>query len=413
MRQTLSRSWKFLTSKIHQPLPLNRRDSHKLLTLLNDSFNRNLDRHYPQGLAGSEQSPDDHVKSVLENPLFGNHRTQTSSLPSRKHDLNHNAANIRDQMFAVKDPVEFFKKRVADGTANVATAKLALESQSRLSLSSAASDPKESMKQSRIGTSIVSWLWSSGQFDGMNFIKDTRFISSLLPFAVAECQYKHIWEWLQRSFKICAANDLPWDARIAWQKNISFLIKTVLKAEVSHGQGLQSAIQMFLTSQKSTTLASPACSASAVSSVHKFGGSYLIKTFALHKESAAVEDSVIESLNQSVDHWASGLLAAGYKALLELSHPRTPSTSRALELLSSLEGSEIQLGKGERPLVVGIGLKTVELLLEKGFSGEAASLMKLLQTHFAPEVGYKIRPPETSEDNEKSVLRSLNLLLAT
>ncbi|KAL8757313.1 MAG: hypothetical protein Q9184_004245, partial [Pyrenodesmia sp. 2 TL-2023] len=252
MRQTLRHSWRFLNSKLHQPLPLNHRDSQKLLSLLNQSFKRNLDRQYPQGLKDTEQSPDAHFQSLLKSPLFGVHKVQRPSSPGRKiDDLEQDAAHVRDLIFSVKEPVDHFRQQVATGTANLKSAKLALENQMKKALASASADAREGIRQSEIGFVMVNWLWSSGQYERVEFIGDRTFIARLLPFLVAEGQYKPIWDWLQRAQSANASTDL---VRKSFQKHVNFMMKILLRAEIVYGYGLQSAIQMYLTHLNSMTL---------------------------------------------------------------------------------------------------------------------------------------------------------------
>ncbi|KAL8679470.1 MAG: hypothetical protein Q9186_004246 [Xanthomendoza sp. 1 TL-2023] len=407
MKQSLALTWRFLTSKLHQPLPLNRRESQQLLTLLNDSFNRNLDREYPKGLANFDHSPDDHIHSLLQSPLFGSSRVQHSSPPVRVSELSRNAFVVRD-MYAVEQPVQYFKQQVAAGKANIESAKLALHNQMKKDLASASLDLKHGMGTSGIGSLVVNWLWSSGQIERLDFIQDRAFTARLMPFLVAEKLYKPIWEWLQRSCTIprYAVKENAW---LSLRKGTGSMFCSLLQSEVAYGEGLQSAIQMFLTSHKSMTLSLPL----RVHKINAAAGAYLVWEFASKGASAKLGDSTIEDLDRSVDYWASRRMIAPYKALLELSHPRRPTTSRALQWMSTIEASAGEIAAHSRESNVRIGLKTVEVLLAQGSSKEAARVMKVLQTLFAPEVGSDEERRDSNEGEKESISRSLNLLLAT
>ncbi|KAL8764920.1 MAG: hypothetical protein Q9209_007813 [Squamulea sp. 1 TL-2023] len=410
MRQSMTLSWRFLASKLHQPLPLNKRESQQLLTLLNDSFNRTLDRQHPQNLADSEHSPDDHIKSLLRSPLFGNQRSQ-NVFSSRGVGAAQNVPLVRDLMFAVEQPVQYLKQQVAAGKANIDTAKSALDNQMKKVLASPSLDPKESMKMSEIGSLVVNWLWSSGQYERMDFIKDRIFTTRLMPFLVAEGQYKPVWEWLQRS---CADDgQLPTkESRLLFHKDTGFLLKSLLQSEVTYGRGLESAVQMFMTNYKSMRLSSHVSSVTA-QRISAAAGAYLVWEFASHDASASLRDNSINDLGRSIDYWAPNHMVAPYKALVDLSHPRAPNASRALKWMSLIEASDGHLAKGGRQANVRIGLRTVEVLLTQGSTKEAARVMKILQTMFASEVGSGREPPNSEEGEEESSLRSLNLLLAT
>ncbi|KAL8726676.1 MAG: hypothetical protein Q9166_006544 [cf. Caloplaca sp. 2 TL-2023] len=410
MRRSLALSWRFLTSKLHQPLPLNRRESQQLLTLLNDSFNRNLDRQYAHGLSDSDHSPDNHIKSLLKSPLFNNNRIQNPSASLREARASHHGPPLRDLMFAVEQPVEYFKQQVAAGKANLESAKLTLDNQMKICLASASSDLKHSITDSEIGSIMVNWLWSSGQYERLDFIQDRDFTARLMPFLVAEGQYKPVWEWLQRSYAI-DGQALTKDVRLSWTRDLGSMLRSLLQSEVTYGQGLQSAIQMFLTNNKLMRLFPRVAHVNA-QRINFSVGTYLVWEFASHGASANIEDTTINNLKQSIDNWGSNRTAP-YKALIDLSHPRAPDASRALRWISTIESSGDQLAEAYRQSNVRIGLKTVEILLAQGSSKEAARVMKVLQTKFAPEVGPESQPPNPKECEEESIIRSLNLLLAT
>ncbi|KAL8862000.1 MAG: hypothetical protein Q9178_001455 [Gyalolechia marmorata] len=407
MRKSLTLSWRFLTSKLHQPLPLNRRESQQLLTRLNDSFNRNLDRQYPQGLGDSDHSPDHHIKSLLKSPLFAKQRPYHVS-STRAIEATQDVP-VRDLMFAVEEPAEYLKQQVAAGTANIDTAKLALDSQMKKILVSASLDPKECMKVAEIGSLVVSWLWSSGQYERMDFIKDRTFIFRLMPFLVVEGQYKPVWEWLQRS---CKQNIPTKEARLSYHRDIGVMLKALLRSEVTYGQGLESGIQMFVTYNKSMRLSSHLSNVVA-QKISAAAGAYLMWEFASQGASANLGDRAIDDLELSIDHWATRHMVAPYQALIDLSHPRAPNASRALKWISVTEASDGHVAKGNRLSNVRIGLKTVEVLLAQGSTKEAARVMKVLQTLFASEVGSNWEMPNSNKGEEEATLRSLNLLLST
>ncbi|KAL8668283.1 MAG: hypothetical protein Q9168_007086 [Polycauliona sp. 1 TL-2023] len=411
MRQSLTLSWRFLTSKLHKPLPLNRRESQQLLARLNDSFNRNLDSQYPQGLGHSDHSPDHHIQSLLKSPLFGDKRPQHLSSSSRDIGTAQNAPLVRDLMFAVEQPVQYFKRQIADGKANIDTAKLSLDNQMKKILASPSLNPKDSMKISEIGSLVVNWLWSSGQHERMDFIKDRIFTSRLMPFLVAEGQYKPVWVWLQRSCTD-ACQPRSKESRLSFHKDIGAMLRALLQAEVTHGQGLESAIHLFMTSYKSLRLSSQT-SVAVAQRIHASAGVYLAWEYASHAGSADLGDYAINELEQSVGQWASSHTLAPYQALIELSHPRTPNASRALKWINMVEASDGQLARSNRQANVRIGLKTVEVLLMQGSVKEAGRVMKVLQTMFASEVGSNKESSEAHESQEESTLRSLNMLVAT
>ncbi|KAL8817326.1 MAG: hypothetical protein Q9223_003817 [Gallowayella weberi] len=409
MKQSLALTWRFLSSKLHPPLPLSRRESHKLLILLHDSFNRNLDREYPKALADSDHSPDDHIKSLLQSPLFGSNQAQHPSSPVMESDLSCNPPLVRDILFAVEQPVEHFKQQVAAGKADIESAKFALNNQFKKNFDSAPlhlPDLENGLKGSGIGSLVVNWLWSSGQNERLDFIQDRVFTARLIPFLVAERRYKPVWDWLQRSYTIHRHRNVG----PSFQKDTGSMFKSLLQSEVAYGEGLQSAIQMFLMNHKLMTLSSHLPIA-VIIATNAPAGAYLIREFASKGASANLEDATIQDLVGSVECWAPDRMIAPLKALIELSHPRSPKTSGALQWIFALDASDGKMAKGHRSLNVSICLKTVEVLLAQNSRKEAARVSKVLKTLFAPEVG----PDEErrdSDEEEKFISKSLNLLLS-
>ncbi|KAI4112649.1 MAG: hypothetical protein LQ345_006235 [Seirophora villosa] len=410
MKQTLIQSWKFLTSKLHQPLPLNHRESHKLLTQLNDSFKRNFDRVFPPGLADTKHSPDDHFQSLLNSPLFNVNRARPPSIRDWKMNIEQNATHVRELDFSVKQPTEYFRQQVASGAANMASAKLALDNQIAKALVS--NDTKGSIKASEMGSIMANWLWSSGQYERVEFLKDRDFIARLLPFLVAEGQYKPVWEWLQRS-QLMAATSV--NAGIPLRTDIEYFIEKLVRSEVLYGQGLQSAIQMFLTILRSTTHQSPASLQYKLSQLNHRAGVYLTWSLVARSMSSAVEESVIDSFDRSIESWAHRRLAISCRSLIQLLRPQQRASVHAAKLVSTIEMWRARLGRNERRVLMRVSLKTIETFLANGSVKEAAQVMRTLQWRFGGELGMGDIPAgdDEAEDDEKAVLRSLDMLLAT
>ncbi|KAL9009549.1 MAG: hypothetical protein Q9173_005428 [Seirophora scorigena] len=409
MQQTFIRNWKFLTSKLHQPLPLNHRESQKLLTLLNDSFKRNLDRAFPPGLADTNHSPNDHFQSLLKSPLLNINRARLSSIQDRKMNIEQDATQVRDLVFSAKKPAEYFRQQVATGAANMASANLVLDIQIAKALAS--NDTKGSIRASELGSIMANWLWSSGQYEGVEFIKDRNFIARLLPFLVAEGQYKPIWEWLQRSQLMAAASV---NAGIPLHTDIGNFIKKLVQSEVLYGQGLQSAIQMFLTTLRSMTHQSPAPLQYNLFQLNYRAGVYLTRSLVALSMSSAVEESVIDSFDRSIESWAHRRLATSYRSLIQLLRPHQRASVHAAQLVWTIDTWEAQLSRTERLNLVRVSLKAIETFLANGSLKEAAQIMRTLQLRFGAELGMGgIPAADEAKDDEKAVLRSLDMLLAT
>ncbi|KAL8647231.1 MAG: hypothetical protein Q9210_005681 [Variospora velana] len=410
MKQTLSQSWKFLTSKLHKPLPLNHRESQKLLNLLSDSFKRNFDREFPPGLADTDHSPDDHFQSLLKSPLLSVNRIRRSSTLDRKMDIKQDAAQVRDLVFAVKQPAESFRQRVATGAANMASAKLALDNQMKKALASASVDAKDSIRASEMGSIMTNWLWSTGRCEDLKFFKDRDFVDRLMPFLVAEGQYKPIWEWLQRSQHIAAPSR---NAGSLLHRDVGYFIKKLVQSEGLYGQGLQSAIQMFLTNLRSMAQQSPAPLQYTLSELNYPAGVYLIWLLVAQSTSSRVDESVIHGFDGSLESWVHRRLVACYRSLIQLLRPQQRASVQAAQLVSAIESCETQVTRKERLILIRVGLKAVEIFLANDSLKEAAQVMKTLQLRFGAELGIGSKPADHTRNDEDAALRSLNLLLAT
>ena len=413
MKQALGNGWKFLTSKLHKPLPLSVRESQKLLTLLNDSFKRNLDRRYPPGLADSEHSPDDHFKALLKSPLFDSNGIQNSSQSIKRSERRHDAFKVQDMVLSVKEPVEYFRKQVAIGAANMLSAKLALNNQMKKALASPFVDVKDSVRSSEIGSVMVNWLWSSGQYERLDFIRDRGFVARLMPFLVAEAQYKPIWEWLQRARTLSAIRQPTYKAWASPQKDIGFLFKRLIMAEVEYGQGFLSAIQLFLTNHNASKM-TPINLPFACVHMHTLpAGAYLVMKLA-SQEFAAVDGYVVDKFDRSIEAWAPPRFSAPYKALIQLLDPQKAKASPTNQLITALEA---KLNKEEHHLAVAsVGLMGVEVLLRQGDIRRAAEVMRTLQKVFPTELGElgeKGKSPNPHKEDEEAALRSLDQILAT
>ncbi|KAL8934552.1 MAG: hypothetical protein Q9211_005170 [Gyalolechia sp. 1 TL-2023] len=413
MKQTISNSWKFLTSKFHRPLPLNNRELQKLMTLLSDSFKRNLDRQHPPGLADSEHSPDHHFNALLRNPLFDSKKIPYATSSTRQAGGSRDAVPIRSIMFAAKEPVEYFKLQVATGVASLESAKLALYSQAKKALASPSISAKDRMKSSEIGTVVVNWLWSAGQYDRLDFLRDRAFVAQLMPFLVVEGQYRPIWEWLQRSRTISTCQTPTHEAWVSLQKDIGTMVRHLVKSEVIHGQGLQSAMQMFLTNFKAVRLSVPESSFPTLSMNNLPAGAYLITKWASEGLSASLEASVIDKFDLSVESWASPRLSAPFRALIQLLHPQKPHSPAVAQLIAGLGSLTTNFSHTERVIVVRVGLKAVEVLLAQDLLKEAAQVMKTLQNRFPSDVGACDQSPKPRKAVEETALRSLDTILAT
>ncbi|KAM7192932.1 hypothetical protein V8F20_008602 [Naviculisporaceae sp. PSN 640] len=203
-----------------QPLPLNKRESEKLLKAITTSFRAQLDREHgwtpelsetdlaaptisylPSSTASSSstklpsssQKPnpshrpvDRHFQAVLENPLFKHNGT--TPLPGITSHLSE----------LVADPRTVFEAGVAKGIMTVPRAHGFLLKSKEVIQQSAALSVRKSMAEYGAGLMVLNWLRASGQERQLSFLENTRFTRLLLQFMVAEGVDDLAWIWLKR-----------------------------------------------------------------------------------------------------------------------------------------------------------------------------------------------------------------------
>ncbi|KAL2132615.1 hypothetical protein VTI74DRAFT_3579 [Chaetomium olivicolor] len=201
---------------LHQPLPLDRRESQQLLESLKQSFRTQLDQEYgstrlakptmtylpsnaaqPQAKAaeehGSARATDRHLHAILHNPLFG-------AVGSKKA-----AGGFENPWDAHK---LVFEKAVSRGLMNLQRAHgfLALV-KSEVGQSATLSLP-DGLKSTGAGLLVIEWLRSSGQERDLSFTENSLFTKLLLEFAVAEGLDHVVWEWISRLMQQEGASQL-------------------------------------------------------------------------------------------------------------------------------------------------------------------------------------------------------------
>jgi hypothetical protein len=198
--------------KIHQPLPLNPRESQQLLNILTASFRQHLDREHPP--FGS-----DNASWVAKLNAEGNKRTQSSTVPRRRRDSDH-AAHPTDQhmhslltnpLFSVSpgakgskriaDPMDIFDKAVAKGMMSIGYAYTCLVGVKRKIILSPVLNIRDGMQESGAGLKVLKWLLSSGTANNNEFLKHKAFGELLMQFLVAEGLQEVTWTWIKRALE--------------------------------------------------------------------------------------------------------------------------------------------------------------------------------------------------------------------
>ena len=379
------------------------RESRRLLALLNASFKQQLDREHPGGLSSNEHRMDLHLQSILTNPLFstkpGSHRSPPS-VDKRGGDKSF--GRIQD---LVKGPMETFKEQISAGVATIEAATICLEIQYKYCLASSAVTPSDAMRSSATGTIMLEWLWSSGAEESGRFLENLKFLKHLIPFLVAEQQYTRVLRWL--------LIDPSPIQKPGIRKRQAYIFAILIKAEVEYGNGLASAISLFVRSITQGTLTRLEANENRI--IFYPAGSYL--TFALSRipNGASVSTKKIDSFINTTDIWTdSNSLAFAWQRLHFL---KDSDPEPALQYLQKLSEKAVHtLRAAQRLRVVLLSLKVSELLLGKGRGDEARSTISFLSANFAKEIGSYLPqtqiaqvPKETPKDEETNLRLLENL----
>ncbi|KAI0395841.1 hypothetical protein F5Y17DRAFT_421661 [Xylariaceae sp. FL0594] len=227
---------KGILSKIHQPLPLNQRESQQLLQSITTSFRRNLDREHPwqaSGTSADAQVPEQasaqsttrhpvteqHLHTILSNPLFSRPRIVDPAVSSSPNTLQKH--------------FDVFDSAVSKGlmTPRRATGFLATVRSEILAQSS--DNVGEKTAASGAGLLVLRWLRSSGYENSFEFLEEPALVKLLVYFLYAEGLQEVAWNWLARIAAAQTAQHQPPDV-----KNPARAIFRLLSAIANESSGL-------------------------------------------------------------------------------------------------------------------------------------------------------------------------------
>ncbi|KAK8069162.1 hypothetical protein PG994_005778 [Apiospora phragmitis] len=222
---------KGLLSRIHQPLPLNQRESQHLLNSITSSFRKHLDQEHPWQSSSSQevvpppapapiskrlekavlsnkesssnqhgkQRPTDyHLDNILSNPLFA--KPQRIGAGSQQQISLHTEPLPTDVQADVQKELYIFDSASSRGMMTTQRAAGFLASISRIihSQSVLALEKRVRLGDTGAGLKVVQWLRSSGLDHNLEFLHNPVLIKHLAPFLYAESLEEVIWTWLSR-----------------------------------------------------------------------------------------------------------------------------------------------------------------------------------------------------------------------
>ena len=400
-------AWKYLVSKLHPQLPLNSRESKKLLSLLQDSFRQQLDQEHPLDRSESGRSTNDHLQSILQSPLF---KTKPKKLENFLTDSR--SSNKVSQIQEVLEwPMEHFKQQVISGSANLNTAKVCLTQDYKKFAMSAEAESKVPNVSSGTASIILNWLWSSGAAETGSFLKDQTFIFLLIPFLVTEGRIDLIWHWI-----IQLENDENHSSLGNRCRQRRQMLLETIQHETKFGTGIVSSLEFFLQ-KLSEVMTSRNTSGWNSHGLFNRAGSWLCTEITKVGMDNTIEVPIYNTFYKSVDSWS--LRPLYHRGCLELCSPEKPEATSALLYLKKWTPSNTRGRIG----TVRLGLKAAELLLSQDSQVDALWVCNFLESNFGQELGFlsavKEAKGETARDKrhayemtEEDSLQSLEALEA-
>ncbi|KAL8742245.1 MAG: hypothetical protein Q9184_008283, partial [Pyrenodesmia sp. 2 TL-2023] len=98
-------------------------------------------------------------------------------------------------------------------------------------------------------------------------------------------------------------------------------------------------------------------------------------------------------------------------ALIQLLNPHKPKALPVSRLISTIKSSSTLFSQPQRRVLVPIGLKAVEILLNNGSLTEAARVMEAMQSALAAELGICKAPFDEGKTSEESLLHNQSALV--
>ncbi|KAK5628331.1 hypothetical protein RRF57_004046 [Xylaria bambusicola] len=190
--------------QIHHPLPLNKRESQRLLESITTSFRKNLDKEHPfetnetstKRLGGpgtgmvesqsmtSSRPTDRHLRAILSNPLFAQPRSTTVDTTTSATVTPLNAH------------LDVFHSAVSKGLMTTRRAAGILATIRSQLLAESPNNIRQRMGASGAGLSVLRWLRASGQENDLRFLSDHALLKLLVPFLYAAGLQEVTWSWL-------------------------------------------------------------------------------------------------------------------------------------------------------------------------------------------------------------------------
>ncbi|RJE19179.1 hypothetical protein PHISCL_08476 [Aspergillus sclerotialis] len=370
----LNRFW----PKIHYPLPQTPRENQKLLNALKSSFRRQLDREHPttpsdrienghHSIANPNSSihaTNKHLQTILDNPLF-------RVTPSRPTDSRVQSGTKR----LPKDPMVTFDELVASGSVTIASIIECLKLQLAIPGKRNSGDLRESMKASRAGSRVVSWWWSADAQARKRMLQNRELMFSLCKFMVAEGLQDRIMQWLRMllDHHVGSPNGQVSEEYVTTVfRRLLFLL---LLAEVRYGNGLSSAMEVFIQVGEMWLSMDD-----RPRSVHMLAAGDMLCYMVMENEQSHAQDIPVPVYERYMDLMSLFFPNRKTTAVAPLYHPTNPNARPFVKFVENLTLSMLEKFKDRHWEFFGkAGSDAIRILNDQGASRDALSFGNYIQ----------------------------------
>ncbi|OTA99674.1 hypothetical protein M426DRAFT_324925 [Hypoxylon sp. CI-4A] len=381
VRTTSLNSLKNFLPKVHQPLPLSRRESQQLLESITTSFRKNLDQEHPwehSDESASHPSAPPSRKPILSTS-FPTPPTTSDTINRQRPTDRHLRAILSNPLFAheenkkrpttSRDPLDVFDSAVSRGLMTPRRAAGFLAKVRSQIAGESAEDIRKGMADSGAGLRVVQWLRSSGLEKDLHLLSDSGLFGALVPFMYAEGLEEVAWSWVQNLGTQNETEGVNQSRFFA----LTTLLYAIVKQTNTSTPGLKTSLDGSYEAIIRANDILPRENQVALKSFRNIWGglSWASTVFATErpKPSAPLFDSFVDigrPLKMRLD-----------MAHLELHHPLTPNHSAAVQFMHHNVNS-VDLRPTTRRRLVYLALDAADRLKEVGDVDEVSWVERFL-----------------------------------
>ncbi|KAL2164774.1 hypothetical protein VTH06DRAFT_69 [Thermothelomyces fergusii] len=376
-------SLKDLFPRLHQPLPLDKRESQRLLETIKASFRKQLDEEHGWDApdSGKDSPPltlatahsragtapataparptDRHMRAILDNPLF-----TRVEVPKRKEE----SANSLEAHKAV------FRKAISRGLVTLNTAQGFLMHIQSVAFrqrpeNTAANGPwtRNRLPDTGAGLLVLQWLRSSGQERDLKFLANAYFTNILVRFLVAEGLDDVVLLWFERL--------LQPDVQ---RTESEFQTAQTLLGRLVYAKQARDLESGYTTILKAAAVAEEkGCPA-----VVKYAWCILANETSIHHDKQTMPPAHIYDAFVALGHKLNP--GAQFMAQLSLRHPVEPTSGPAVEFLQSQDAWRVNNAQNPVTLrylrhVHRLAVDTAEYLTQTNQAEEASRLFNFVR----------------------------------